>query len=98
MHDGISKWNTIWSAVDTDFCFKLFYNFIFCFVGIKNNDGGTYSDIEAKSLVYKMNQIAIYSNSWGESDDTNFGGPDSIVQGALSRGVKLVSFLQLKHI
>lgn len=43
-----------------------------------------------------MNEIAIYSNSWGESDDTNFGGPDSIVQGALSRGVKLVSFLQLK--
>lgn len=57
--------------------------------GIKNNDGGTYSDIEAKSLVHKMNEIAIYSNSWGESDDTNFGGPDSIVQGALSRGVKL---------
>nr|XP_034331639.1 furin-like isoform X2 [Crassostrea gigas] len=57
--------------------------------GIKNNDGGTYSDIEAKSLVYKMNQIAIYSNSWGESDDTNFGGPDNIVQEALSRGVKL---------
>lgn len=57
--------------------------------GIKNNDGGTYSDIEAKSLVYKMNKIAIYSNSWGESDDTNFGGPDSIVQGALSLGVKL---------
>lgn len=39
-----------------------------------------------------MNEIAIYSNSWGESDDTNFGGPDSIVQGALLRGVKLVSF------
>lgn len=43
-----------------------------------------------------MNEIAIYSNSWGESDDTNFGGPDSIVQGALSRGVKLVRFSQLK--
>lgn len=39
-----------------------------------------------------MNEIAIYSNSWGESDDTNFGGPDSIVQRALLRGVKLVSF------
>lgn len=64
----------------------------FIFVGIKNNDGGTYSDIEAKSLVHKMNEIAIYSNSWGESDDTNFGGPDSIVQRALLRGVKLVSF------
>lgn len=43
-----------------------------------------------------MNEIAIYSNSWGESDDTNFGGPDSIVQGALSRGVKKVRFSQLK--
>lgn len=87
---------TIWSAVDTDICFKLFYFFIF--VGIKNNDGGTYSDIEAKSLVYKMNQIAIYSNSWGESDDTNFGGPDNIVQEALSLGVKLVSVIAIKVI
>lgn len=43
-----------------------------------------------------MNEIAIYSNSWGESDDTNFGGPDSIVQGALSHGVKKVRFSQLK--
>lgn len=45
-----------------------------------------------------MNEIAIYSNSWGESDDTNFGGPDSIVQGALSRGVKRVSFFAIKAI
>lgn len=74
----------------------MFYFFIF--VGIKNNDGGTYSDIEAKSLVYKMNQIAIYSNSWGESDDTNFGGPDNIVQEALSRGVKLVRVIAIKVI
>lgn len=45
-----------------------------------------------------MNQIAIYSNSWGESDDTNFGGPDNIVQEALSRGVKLVSVIAIKVI
>lgn len=79
MYDGILKWNIIWFVVDIDFCFKLFYNFIFFFVGIKNNDGGIYFDIEVKLLVYKMNKIVIYLNSWGEFDDINFGGLDSIV-------------------
>lgn len=55
--------------------------------GIKNNNGATTSDIEAQSLVHKMDEIAIYSNSWGESDDTDFGGPDQIVEEALLRGI-----------
>lgn len=55
MYDGILKWNIIRFVVNIDFCFKLFYNFIFFFVGIKNNDGGIYFDIEVKLLVYKMN-------------------------------------------
>lgn len=39
-----------------------------------------------------MDEIAIYSNSWGESDDTDFGGPDQIVEEALLQGIHNVSF------
>nr|XP_022295038.1 furin-like protease kpc-1 [Crassostrea virginica] len=39
------------------------------------------------SLTHRMNAIDIYSNSWGESDDTDFGGPDNIVQHAIKRGI-----------
>ena len=62
----------------------------YLFEGIKNNNGGTTSDIEAMSLTHRMNEIEIYSNSWGESDDTDFGGPDTIVQRAILRGISNV--------
>lgn len=68
-------------------CFSFNWN-----KGIKNNNGGTSSDIEARSLTHKMNEIDIYSNSWGESDDTDFGGPDDIVHRAIMRGISKVRF------
>ena len=47
------------------------------------------------SLTHRMNAIDIYSNSWGESDDTDFGGPDNIVQHAIKRGISKVRFKTL---
>lgn len=62
----------------------------YLFEGIKNNNGGTTSDIEAMSLTHRMNEIEIYSNSWGESDETDFGGPDTIIKRAILRGISNV--------
>ena len=46
---------------------------------------------EAKALNYKLNQVDIYSASWGPPDDgKHIGGPGKLALQALIRGVTLV--------
>lgn len=72
-----------------------------CGVGVAFNAGiggirmldGTVSDrVEASSLIHQLDQVEIYSSSWGPSDDgKTVEGPGRLVRQSLYRGVTEVN-------
>lgn len=63
----------------------------FFFQALKMMDRiGSTSSSEAGALSYKMNDIDIYTNSWGVVDRVGFNGPNNIVMQALENGIKNV--------
>nr|XP_022302232.1 proprotein convertase subtilisin/kexin type 6-like isoform X2 [Crassostrea virginica] len=58
------------------------------FVALKMMDNiGSTSTSEAGALSYRINDIDIYTNSWGPVDRNGFHRPDSIVLQALENGI-----------
>ena len=46
---------------------------------------------ESRALQANLDQIAIYSNSWGGADGTTFTGPSKKVNDAIINGIRNVS-------
>lgn len=60
--------------------------------GVRMLDGAVSDRVEASSLIYQLDQVDVYSASWGPSDDgKTVEGPGRLVRQSLYRGVTEVN-------